>query len=90
MKLDNLEKNIAAIPPGYSEVEFQGKKYGLSRTDFTGGKSTKIYAQELSGSDYISFNYYRTQKGGLLKTCEMPEEKVLTFLKEIVIYQPSD
>jgi hypothetical protein len=40
--LDNLEKNIAAIPLGYSEATYQSKKYGLSRTDFTGGKTLKF------------------------------------------------
>ena len=55
----------------------------MSRTDFAGEKSTKVYAEERGGNDYISFNYYRTKNGGLLKTCEMPEEKVLGFLKEM-------
>jgi hypothetical protein len=43
----------------------------------------------LSGNDYISFNYYRTQKGGLIKTCEMPEQKVLDFLAEMTLLKNS-
>jgi peptide-methionine (S)-S-oxide reductase len=88
MHPDEIVNYIAAIPTGYSEVMYNGKKYGMSRTDFAGGKSTKVYAEERGGNDYISFNYYRTQKGGLLKTCEMPEEKVLTFLEDLIIHQP--
>ena len=89
MKLDNLEKYISVIPLGYSEVKFKTKKYGMSRTDFAGEKSTKVYAEERGGNDYISFNYYRTKNGGLLKTCEMPEQKVLDFLAEMTLLKNS-
>ena len=83
----NIPKQLSKIPKGYSEVEYQDKKYGLSRTYFNNGKSTKVYAEELGGNNYISFNYYHTQKGGLLKTCEMPEEKVQMFLAEMIPVQ---
>ena len=80
--MDSLEKHISAFPPGYSEVSFNGKRHGVTRSDFNGGKSTKIYAEELGGNDFISFNYYRTGGGYQLKPCEMPEEKVLKFLRK--------
>jgi hypothetical protein len=75
-----LKESISNIPPGYSEVWYKGKKYGLSRQDFNGGKSTKVFAEELGGKDFISFNYYLTSSKDLLKPCEMPEAKVVDFL----------
>jgi hypothetical protein len=71
---------IHHIPHGYSEAFYQGKRYSLTRTDRAGGKAISVYAKELGGSNHISFNYYLTEKGGQLKPCEMPEEKVLAFL----------
>ncbi|MEO1054202.1 MAG: peptide methionine sulfoxide reductase [Bacteroidota bacterium] len=78
-----LHDIIMAIPIGYSEVSFEGKKYGLTRSDFNGGKSLKVYAEELGGTDFISFNYYITSKDTLLKPCEMPDEKVRHFLLQM-------
>ncbi len=49
-------------------------------TDYNGGISIKIYAEELHGNYRISLNYYITDKGNLLKPCEMPEQEVLHFL----------
>lgn len=44
------------------------------------GKSIKVFAEELGGKDFISFNYYLTSGEHQLKPCEMPTEKVLHFL----------
>ena len=75
-----LEK-IQILPIGYSEVIYQDRKYGVTRTDFNNGKSIKLYAEALGGNDFISLNYYITSKENLLKPCEMPKEKVIHFLK---------
>lgn len=72
---------IMAIPSGYSEVIHQKKKYSITRTDFNSGRSLKVYAEELGGNDFISFNYYITSGSNLLKPCEMPDQKVIFFLK---------
>jgi hypothetical protein len=74
---------IRTLPIGYSEVIFQEKKYGITRTDFNNGRSIKLYAEELGGKDFISLNYYITSKEEALKPCEMPEEKVIHFIKNI-------
>jgi hypothetical protein len=76
----SLQQIILDIPTGYSEVRFQNKKYSLTRSDFNEGRSLKVFARELGGRDFISFNYYRTPKGESLKPCEMPEQKVVDFL----------
>ena len=75
-----FQQRVENIPLGYSEVKFQGRTYGLTRTDFAGGRSMKVYGEEQGGTDFISFNYYFTQKGDLLKPCEMPEAKVREFI----------
>ncbi len=81
----SILKRIMLLPKGYSEVIFQDKKYGITRTDFNKGKSIKIYAEELAGNDFISLNYYITSDKELLKPCEMPDEKVLQFLNNMII-----
>ncbi|WP_298754559.1 peptide methionine sulfoxide reductase [uncultured Psychroserpens sp.] len=81
----SILKRIMLLPKGYSEVIFQDKKYGITRTDFNKGKSIKIFAEELAGNDFISLNYYITSDKELLKPCEMPDEKVLQFLNNMII-----
>ena len=76
----SIKAKILEIPLGYSEALYEGKKYGLSRSDFNGGKSIKVFAEELGGKDFISFNYYLTSGENQLKPCEMPTEKVRHFL----------
>jgi len=71
---------IQSIPKGYSTAIYRQKKYGVTRTNFNKGKSIKIFAQELGGTDFISFNYYSTVTSKSLRPCEMPSEKVIDFL----------
>ena len=84
MKLKSL---ISRIPEGYFEGFYNNRKYSITRTDFNEGKSTKVYAKELGGTDFISLNYYETKMGELLKPCEMPELKVISFLKDVRIIE---
>ena len=79
----NLKDTIQKIPLGATEMHINGKKYLVSRKDFNQGKSTKVYAEELGGKDFISFNFYLTSKGEQLKPCEMPTQKVLDFLASV-------
>lgn len=71
---------LRLIPLGYSTGTFHGKTYGLSRSSFNGGRSQKLFAEELGGTDFVSLNLYETQAGLQLKPCEMPERKVIDFL----------
>lgn len=75
-----LEQRISELPMGFSKVQYQGKTYGVSKGFFNQGKSVKVYAEELGGTDFISFNYYTTLSKNALKPCEMPETKVKDFL----------
>ena len=71
---------LLRVPPGYTVVRYAGKRWGMRRRDFNEGRSTKVYAEALDGSDFISCNYYATQSGGQFKPCEMAPEKVRAFL----------
>lgn len=79
----SLLKYIQLIPKGYSEVLYEQKKYGLTKTDYNNGKSIKVFAEELGGNDFISMNYYITSTSESLKPCEMPKQKVIHFMKNI-------
>ncbi|MEL7004559.1 MAG: peptide methionine sulfoxide reductase [Bacteroidota bacterium] len=78
----SLHDIILSIPIGYSEVRYHTKTYSLTRSDFNNGKSFKVFAQELGGKDFISFNYYMMTASVTLKPCEMPMDKVVDFLKD--------
>ena len=78
-------ERIKQLPAGYSEVMYNDRKYGVTRTDFNNGKSHKVYAEQLGGADVISLNYYITSANSeLLKPCEMPEQKVIDFLRNYI------
>ena len=72
---------VDALPEGWSEVTYAGRRYGLTKITRTGGRSSSVYAEQLGGSDVISANVYRTSAEDVLKPCEMPAEKVLDFLR---------
>ncbi|MBC7390791.1 MAG: peptide methionine sulfoxide reductase [Opitutaceae bacterium] len=74
-------QKISSLPIGYSKVNYEGKSYGVSRADFNEGRSIKVYAKDLGGNHFISFNYYCTSTSNLLKPCEMSSEDVIHFLE---------
>ncbi|MEM9260261.1 MAG: hypothetical protein AAGA62_11485, partial [Bacteroidota bacterium] len=57
---------LSALPAGYSEGTYEGRRYGISLSLFNEGRSLKLFAEELGGNDFISLNYYQTKKGGQL------------------------
>jgi len=78
-------KSIEIIPEGYSKGIYLNRTYGITKTTYNSGKSFKIYGNELGGTNFISLNYYITNEKHLLKPCEMPNEKVVEFLKGVVL-----
>lgn len=80
---DQWRALINKVPLGTSKVKAFGRTYSVSRSEFNNGNSIKVYAEELGGSDFISFNYYITQSTTLLKPCEMPQDKVMAFLQQL-------
>lgn len=78
----DLESLIERLPEGWSEVSFHGRRYGLTRRTHGDGQIVTIYAEELGGNDVVSANIYRVKSGDLLRACEMPDAKVIAFLRE--------
>lgn len=74
-------QRLETWPLGYFTAEFQGRRYGVTRSVHAGGRGHKLFARELGGSDFISLNLYAPTTGeDPLRPCEMPAEKVLAFL----------
>ncbi|UFH58819.1 hypothetical protein [Sulfurovum mangrovi] len=71
---------LLALPDGANDLCYQNRRYLLRKETLLKGKLIKIYAEELGGNDIISGNYYPTMKGGMLKPCEMSDEKVIAFV----------
>ena len=70
-----------ALPVGGYGGSYEGRRYRVTKAQMSNGRSQKLEAEELGGSDYISFNLYRLATGqALLKPCEMPEAKVVAFV----------
>ncbi len=74
-----------ALPLGSFVGTSQGRRYVITRQDFSNGQSQKLIAEELSGNDYISLNLYRLATGARLKPCETSEAKVIEFVLNLVL-----
>ena len=80
LKLRKLRDGLASFPSGYMHGRYQGRLYGVSVTRPLPGIE-KVYAEELAGTDVISFNLYTTPTSGpLLKPCEMSSDRVVDFV----------
>lgn len=72
---------LCAWPQGYFTARYDGRRYGVSNVRHAGGKSIKLYAEELGGVDRISLNVYAPPSGEpALRPCEMPVDKVTAFV----------
>ncbi len=78
-------RNLLALPNGANNVFYRGKRYLLRKETLLDGKLIKVYAEELGSKDIVSGNYYPTMKNGLLKPCEMSDEKVIDFVLNLTI-----
>ena len=75
-----------ALPTGGYGGTYQGRRYRITKTQMAAGRSQKFEAEELGGTDYISFNLFRLATGqALLKPCQMTEAKVTDFVLGVVI-----
>jgi len=85
MSLEAFLAAFDALPTGGYGGTYQGKRYRITKTVMATGRSQKLEAEELGGTNYVSFNLYRLSDGTtLLKPCEMPEDKVTTFVLGVV------
>lgn len=74
------------MPLGGYGANYEGRRYRVTKTQMAHGRSQKLEAEELGGTDYVSFNLYRLAGGDvLLKPCEMTEDKVIAFVQGVEI-----
>ena len=72
------------LPLGTFTGSAHGRRYVVTRQEYSDGNSHKLVAEELGDTDYISLNLYRLKSGVLLKPCEMPAVKVVEFVLDLV------
>ena len=78
-----MRQTLVAWPQGYFTASFRGRRYGVSNTSHAGGRSRKLYAEELGGTDFVSLNLYEPDHGEpALRPCEIPVGKVIDFVRE--------
>lgn len=75
-----------ALPIGGYGGSYDGRRWRITKSQFSGGRSQKLEAEELGGEDRISLNLYRLATGeALLKPCEMSAEKVSAFVMGVSV-----
>jgi hypothetical protein len=68
-------------PLGWFTARYAGRRYGVTRSVHAAGRSMKLFAEELGGPDRVSLNIFAPPTGEpTLKPCEMPLDKVTTFV----------
>lgn len=81
--MNDVSRLFARVPEGWSDVEYDERRWSVIRTVHGDGRSESILAEELGGTDLVSANLYRVDGEDVLKPCEMPAEKVLAFLEAL-------
>jgi len=78
---DAFERALEQFADGYTQGLFEGRKWGVAVKRSADRKRIWLYAEDLTGSDIVSFNLYQLEGAGLrLKPCEMSSEKVAAFV----------
>lgn len=83
--MQEFRKKLIALPEGAFYCVYKGSKYVATKHLYSNRKIIKIYAKELKGKDIVSGNYFLTISQGLLKPCEMSDEKVISFVKNLQV-----
>jgi len=80
MNESEFYEKLLALPDGANSVRYNDQRYLLRKETLLEGKLIKLYAEDLASNNIVSGNYYPTMKNGLLKPCEMSDEKVIDFV----------
>ncbi|KQR72961.1 hypothetical protein [Rhizobium sp. Leaf341] len=82
-----FEKALACLPSGYLDGCYDGEPWNATLRRSADGRRVWLFARALKQTDIVSFNLYRTRRGGtLLKPCEMSSAKVVAF---VIGFKPS-
>ncbi|MEP5633679.1 MAG: hypothetical protein ABJP79_17515 [Tateyamaria sp.] len=82
--MESFGAALSALPLGTFTGTANGRRYVVTKSVFACGKSIKLVAEELGGTDYISLNWYKLASSTRLKPCEMAETKVRAFVDALV------
>ena len=78
---DAFERALERFADGYTQGMFEGRAWGVTIKRSADRNRVCLYAEDLAGTDIVSFNLYRLKGAGLaLKQCEMSSEKVVAFV----------
>lgn len=81
MRPTEFDTAFGALPEGYSQGLYRGRRFGVTVRRSEDGRRNSLFARELAGTDIVSFNLYRLSSGKTsLKPCEMSAEKVVGFV----------
>lgn len=72
---------VARLPRGSSTVRYAGDRWAVTVSEHAGGRSLKVWAEQLGGTAFVSANVYLAAAGEAFRPCEMPAERVLAFLR---------
>ena len=75
---------LRAIPAGYREGRFEGRRWGVTLHSSADGRRRWLYGKDLGGTKHVSFNLYSLVGGMVLRPCEMPTGQVLDFVHGFV------
>jgi hypothetical protein len=79
--LDRFLERLDLLPLGYSKGHYHQRRNGMTLKVSKDARRVQLYARELGGSDFISFNLFRPRSGeARLKPCEMVEQTVVAFV----------
>jgi len=85
-----FHERLLSFENGSYDVIYEEVRYLFRKETHLNGKLIKVYAEELGNTNFISLNYYPETANGLLKPCEMPDEKVICFItKCYLVYENS-
>lgn len=80
-RAQELDTLVAAIPEGWSRAQIAGQAWGVTRVTRAGGKVISIDAERLADAESVGANVWFTGEDVVLRPCEVPEEKVMQFLR---------
>lgn len=81
---DDLDALIQAIPEGWSRAIIDGRAWVVTRTTRASGKVISVEAEQLGTTEQFGANVWITSEGAVLRPCEVPEAKVMRFLRAAV------
>lgn len=79
--LTAFQRALVQLPDGYVEGGFSGRRWGVTTKRSQDDRRIWLYAEDLSGTDIVSFNLYTLgDDKAVLKPCEMSSDKVIEFV----------